>query len=147
MVKTRYVPNASFYDAYYTQKGGSGLNFPVFQGSVIQRGYGLGGLIAGLARSIVPFIGKTIAPIVARGARHAIPIVKKGAVELGKHAFKSGTQSLADVLAKKKTPRSALASQAAEMQQKLAEMIAKPTPKKRKRKRTATVSSPQDIFL
>ena len=61
------------YMNYYTEQAGHGL--PGFQGSRFQRGHGLGSLFKGLFRL-------------------ATPLLKKGAVELGKTALKTGLSAL-----------------------------------------------------
>ena len=50
MVRTKYIPCKHLYDNYYTQSGGS---YPVFSGNLVQKGYGLAGLISGLARTVM----------------------------------------------------------------------------------------------
>ena len=61
------------YINYYTEQAGHGL--PGFQGSRFQRGYGLGSLFKGLIRM-------------------ASPLLKKGAIALGKTALKTGLSAL-----------------------------------------------------
>ena len=58
---------------YYKEQAGHGL--PGFQGTRFQRGYGLGGMFKGLLRL-------------------ATPLLKKGAVELGKTAMRTGLNAL-----------------------------------------------------
>ena len=154
MVRTKYTPNTNFYNEYYSQNG-NGL-YPSFQGSIIQKGYGLGGLIAGLARSVIPILTKNI----GRGVKYAMPLVKKGAKDLvkkgakdlGRHVISSGAQSIVDVLNDKTTAKSALAHQKKQMKRKLAEVISASTlsqPPKRRRKtkkRKNTNNIKKDIF-
>ena len=66
-----------WYDDYYMQQVGSGL--PVFAGVPRQRGHGIGNVLSGLIRV-------------------ATPLLKKGAVALGKQAAKTGMQIAEDVL-------------------------------------------------
>ena len=61
---------------YYMQQSGSGL--PVFQGSRGQRGHGLGSMLSGLFRS-------------------AMPMLKRGLANFGKHALKTGLEIANDV--------------------------------------------------
>ena len=136
------MPNSRLYENYYCQKGDG---FPVFQGSVIQKGYGLGGIISGLTRSIIPLLGRTITPLLKQGAKHAIPIVKEGARELGKHALETGVKSLSDVLTNKKTIRSAVKDQKSAMKRKLSEVMSGSS-KKRKLKNTKSQVN-TDIFM
>lgn len=74
-----YVPykccQKSFED-YYVQQAGGGLNY--YQGSVYQRGYGLGGLFRSFFRV-------------------AMPLFKSGAKVVGKQLFHSGVNLLNDV--------------------------------------------------
>ncbi|GFO12817.1 hypothetical protein PoB_003932200 [Plakobranchus ocellatus] len=49
-----YRCNHKLYEDYYRQQVGSGL--PVFQGSRDQRGYGLGSLLGGLGRMMMPML-------------------------------------------------------------------------------------------
>ena len=67
----------SAIENYYLHQVGHGV--PVFKGYPHQRGHGLGGILAGLARSALPFL-------------------KKGAKELGKQAIYTGTEIVNDAL-------------------------------------------------
>ena len=143
MVRVQYQPATHLFDAYYNQKGGN--IFPVFQGRLTQKGHGLGGLIVSLVRSIFPMLVKN-------SAKYAIPLVKKGAIELGKHSLKTGLKSLSDVIAKKKTHRKAMQDQKKKNRTKVAEVIAdsvKSNPRKRKPsslKQKKTKKAKKDIF-
>ena len=57
------------YNEYYARQAGGAL--PYFAGALYQRGHGLGNLFGGLLRS-------------------AMPLIKRGAVALGRGALKSG---------------------------------------------------------
>ena len=61
----------------YVQSGNGG--FPVFRGSRMQRGYGIGSVLSGLFRAAVPFL-------------------RKGAKSLGKEALRTGINVGQDVL-------------------------------------------------
>ena len=143
MVRVQNKPATHLFDAYYNQKGGN--IFPVFQGRLTQKGHGLGGLIVSLVRSIFPMLLKN-------SAKYAIPFVKKGAIELGKHSIKTGLKSLSDVIAKKKNPRKAIQDQKEKIRSKVAEVIAdsvKSNPRKRKSsslKRKRAKKAKKDIF-
>ena len=66
------------YEQYYLNQAGSGM--PVYRGSTgLQRGYGLGGLLGGLFRT-------------------ALPILKKGAMAVGREALQSGMDIAQDVM-------------------------------------------------
>ena len=65
------------YNDYYARQAGGAL--PYFAGAQYQRGHGLGSLFGGLLRS-------------------AMPLIKRGAVALGKGALKTGLRIAGDVL-------------------------------------------------
>ena len=65
------------YNDYYARQAGGAL--PYFAGAQYQRGHGLGSLFSGLLRS-------------------AMPLIKRGAVALGRGALKTGVRIAADVL-------------------------------------------------
>lgn len=64
------------YEDYYSQQSGSGM--PVFQGSRVQRGHGLGSILSGFFRS-------------------AWPLIQTGAKAFGKQFLKTGLQIANDV--------------------------------------------------
>ncbi len=66
------------YENYYIRQVGQGI--PVFEGTNLQRGYGLGGILGGLLRS-------------------AVPLLKQGVKSLGKQALKTGMNIAQDALA------------------------------------------------
>ena len=68
--------NQSFHQ-YYKNQAGSGL--PGFQGTRIQRGYGIGSMISGLFRA-------------------AAPLLKKAASTIGKQALRSGVNVASNYL-------------------------------------------------
>ena len=65
------------YNDYYARQAGGAL--PYFAGAQYQRGHGLGSLFSGLLPS-------------------AMPLIKRGAVALGKGALKTGVRIAGDVL-------------------------------------------------
>ena len=69
------------YDQYYL--GQAGGNLPVFAGSRVQRGHGIGGILSGLMRM-------------------AAPLMKSGMKSLGKQGMKTGLQIAGDVMTGKK---------------------------------------------
>lgn len=78
--KTYVKPHSSAraYEQYYLNQTGSGM--PFYRGSSgLQRGHGLGGLLGGLFRS-------------------AIPLLKKGAMTVGREALQSGIDIAHDVM-------------------------------------------------
>ena len=65
------------YNEYYARQAGGSL--PYFAGASFQRGHGLGSLFVGLLRN-------------------AMPLIKRGAVALGRGALKTGVRIAGDVL-------------------------------------------------
>ena len=65
------------YNEYYARQAGGAL--PYFAGAQYQRGHGLGSMFGGLLRS-------------------AMPLIKRGAVALGRGALKTGVRIAGDVL-------------------------------------------------
>ena len=70
----------------YVQSGKGG--FPVFRGSRMQRGYGIGSVLSGMLRAAVPFL-------------------RRGAQALGKQALRTGLDVGRDVLSGRKFKDSA----------------------------------------
>ena len=64
------------YDDYYARQVGGAL--PYFTGARVQRGHGFGSLFSGLLRSVAP-------------------LIKRGALALGKRALTTGAQIAGDV--------------------------------------------------
>ena len=62
------------YDDYYARQVGGAL--PYFTGARVQRGHGFGSLFSGLLRTVAP-------------------LIKRGAVALGKRVLATGAQMLA----------------------------------------------------
>ena len=74
------------YSDYYARQAGGALLY--FAGAPYQRGHGLGSLFGGLLRS-------------------AMPLIKRGAVALGKGALKTGVRIADDVLSGQSIKRAA----------------------------------------
>ena len=68
------------YDDYYARQVGGAL--PYFTGTRVQRGHGFGSLFSGLLRTVAP-------------------LIRRGAVALGKRALTTGAQIAGDVVAGK----------------------------------------------
>ena len=104
------------YDDYYTRQVGGAL--PYFTGARVQRGHGFGSLFSGLLRSVAP-------------------LIKRGALALGKRALTTGAQIAGDVVAgqniKKATKRRATTAGRALM----SSLLATPPPSGKRIKRTA----------
>lgn len=66
----------------FTPRGGGNYvdNLPVYSGSRVQRGYGLGSMLSGLLKKTV------------------LPLIKKKAISLGKSALKTGLQVAGDAM-------------------------------------------------
>jgi hypothetical protein len=77
-MRRQYCCDASrlAYEDYYVQQSGSGM--PVFQGTRMQRGHGLGSILSGFFRS-------------------AWPLIKTGAKAFGKQILRTGLQIANDV--------------------------------------------------
>ena len=107
------------YDDYYARQVGGAL--PYFSGARVQNGYGFGSLFSGLLRSVAP-------------------LIKRGAVALGKRALTTGAQLAGDVVAgqniKKATKRRATAAGAAG-RALMSSLLATPPPPGKRIKRTA----------
>ena len=74
------------YNDYYARQVGGAL--PYFTGARVQRGHGFGSLFSGLLRSVAP-------------------LIKRGAVALGKRALTTGAQIAGDVVAGQNIKKSA----------------------------------------
>ena len=76
--------NQNLYNQYYNAQTGSGSSYPVFQGDLYQHGYGIGGLLSGLFRNIIPTIGRVVKPLIRSGGKALV----KSAVRMGKNVAK-----------------------------------------------------------
>lgn len=74
------------YKDFYDQTGGM---VPIFAGAQYQRGFGLGNILSGLMKA-------------------ALPIVKKGAMSLGKTALRTGLKTAQDAISGKNVKSSFL---------------------------------------
>lgn len=107
---TPYHTPLNYYDQYYANQVGSGM--PVYRGSpVLQRGYGLGGLLGGLFRRAMPFLKKGAALVGKQALRTGMNIADdvmsgQNIKTAAKRRLKSGGQQLgADVLKRVQTGR------------------------------------------
>jgi hypothetical protein len=57
-MKKKFCCDASrgMYEDYYMRQSGSGSDMPVFVGARYQRGHGLGSILSGLFRHVLPFL-------------------------------------------------------------------------------------------
>ena len=103
----KYYPNTNGIHQHYCQTGGG---IPVFAGSPIQQGSGLGNLLSGLVRSALPILKKTVLPA----------------------AVRTGKEVLSDVITKKRGFKQALLQSG---KNRISELLETPpvTGKKRKR--------------
>jgi len=79
-----YPENEIIYKHYCDQQG-HGL--PVFRGTLYQKGYGIAGLLSGLARHALPLIKSAV-----------LPLIKKGSKKLGQIALQSGSEIIQNSL-------------------------------------------------
>ena len=91
MPRVPYICNPKAYQEHY----GHGL--PVFQGDILQEGYGLGNVISGLFRTILPIASK-----------HVLPVLKRTAHSAGKSLLRSGANVIRDVALEKKNLKDSL---------------------------------------
>ena len=122
------------YNDYYARQAGGAL--PYFAGAQYQRGHGLGSLFGSLLRS-------------------AMPLIKRGAVALGRGALKTGVRIAGDVLsgqniktAAKRRVTDAISSIRAPPGKRIKRTAAKATftAVKRRRKKRTSPKRTADIF-
>ena len=107
------------YDDYYARQVGGAL--PYFTAARVQRGHGFGSLFSGLLRTVAP-------------------LIKRGAVALGKRALATGAQIAGDVVAGKNVKKAAKRRATAAGRNLMQSLLNTPTPpgkRVRRIKRTA----------
>ena len=125
------------YEEYYLNQVGQGRSsaLPVYSGLPVQRGRGLGNIFGALARS-------------------AAPLLKRGAIALGKQLFKTGGRVVSDLVSGSNL-KTSLKRRAKESVQDLGESILQEavnnqTKKRRKRvvsgKRQKKIRRQPDVF-
>ena len=77
-MKVAYKPDAKLFEDYYVNQAGNGYN-PVFSGSRMQRGHGIGSVFSGLFKA-------------------AAPLLKRGAKAIGKQALSTGMELASDLI-------------------------------------------------
>lgn len=77
----------NIYEDYYLRQAGYGL--PVFIGSRYQRGHGLGNILGGLTRAIVPMLKRGGQAILKEGARSGMGVLSD---VLAGQSFKQAAQ-------------------------------------------------------
>lgn len=135
----KYTPETGkdFAD-YYLHQIGHGM--PVYAGSTMQRGHGIGNILKGLFRVASPLI-KSVGK---QALKKSVPVLK----EVGKHALKRGLNALDTEMRKPKRPK--IVQTMGEVLHEVA-TESKPTPirrqqKKRTPNRRRPQKKPQDIF-
>ena len=78
-----YRCNQNLYNQYYNNQSGAGSSYPVFRGDLYQAGYGIGGLLSGLFRSIIPIVK---------------PLIRTGGKALARSALRMGKTLAKDVI-------------------------------------------------
>ncbi len=112
--KYSHRSDQGLYDQYYINQAGYGLN-PVFAGSRMQRGHGLGSIFSGLFKA-------------------ATPLLKRGAKALGKQALSTGMELANDLLEGKNlktAAKSRLKSAGSKMMKEAVESVRSRPPGKR----------------
>jgi hypothetical protein len=90
MRRIPYHSNKELYRRHYCQHG---KGFPVYKGEFHQQGYGLGGILSSMFKSVIPL---------------AMPVIKK----MGKRLLSSGVKVARNVIVKKRPIKRALQEEA-----------------------------------
>ena len=104
------------YDDYYARQVGGAL--PYFTGARVQKGHGFGSLFSGLLRSVAP-------------------LIKRGALALGKRALTTGAQIAGDVVAGQSIKMATKRRMTAAGRALMNSLLATPPPPGKRIKRTA----------
>ena len=104
------------YNDYYARQVGGAL--PYFAGARIQRGHGFGSLFSGFLRSVAP-------------------LIKRGALALGKSALTTGAQIAGDVVAGRNVKKAAKRRATAAGRHLMQKLLATPPPPGKRIKRAA----------
>ena len=136
-MKPPYHSDVKSFEDYYLHQAGHG--YPVYAGSRVQRGHGLGSIFGGLFKA-------------------AAPLLKKGAKKLGREALKTGLHIAGDVIQGKNFKEATQSGAKAAGKRMLQEAIQyggppgeraikPPAPKKQlKRRQTRRQNTSPDIF-
>jgi hypothetical protein len=144
-----YICDPHCYDRHYTQKGGGTGNFPVYIGSGVQRGHGIGGLFSGLAKMAIPLLKTAGKTLLQSGARFAGDLIrgknvklaaKKHALEAGKNIGRNVLSSVQDMV---QTPSTSLSLGG---NKKRKANTSTTSVRRAKRRRTSKTNSSKDIF-
>ena len=112
------------YDDYYARQVGGAL--PYFTGALVQRGHGFGSLFSGLLRSVAP-------------------LIRRGAVALGKRALTTGAQIAGDVVAGKNIKKAAKQRATAAGRHLMQSLLNTPPPPGKRMKRIQRAESRQRV--
>ena len=107
------------YDDYYARQVGGAL--PYFTGARVQRGHGFGSLFSGLLRSVAP-------------------LIRRGALTLGKHALSTGVQIAGDAVAGKDIKKAAKRRATAAGRYMMQSLLNTPPPPGKRMKRIKQVA-------
>ena len=102
------------YDDYYARQVGGAL--PYFTGARVQRGHDFGSLFSGLLRPVAP-------------------LIKRGALALGKRALTTGAQIAGDVVAGQNVKKAAKRRSTAAGRDLMQSLLATPPPPGKRMKR------------
>lgn len=141
-MRAKFIPDQKAYEDYYMHRGHGGY----YTGLPVQYGHGLGGLIAGLVRTIAPVLRRAAVPAIKQvgklAMKRAIPMSKK----IAKHAITAGLTGLGDVVAEKKSSKQALADSKKLVRKRVAELLQNEVKKKKKRGSARSIANELDIF-
>ena len=115
MKKREKVIMSNPYELYYLNQVGRGNSLPVYSGLPVQRGHGFGNILGALARS-------------------AAPLLKRGAIAVGKQLLKTGGRVISDIAAGNKL-KTSLKRRAKESVQDLGKSILQETLNNKKKEK------------
>ena len=90
-----FNPDAEGIQIHYCQKGGY---MPVFSGNAIQRGSGLGQLLAGLAKTAIPILKNTLLPAAIRTGKEVFSDVVTNKRGIKQALLESGKKRVSELL-------------------------------------------------
>ena len=98
-----YQPDSRAYLQYYQSQagGGGGLGIQKFHGGRYQYGYGLGGLLRSIIRSIIPIgrsVARKVAPVAKSAFRIAQPHLKSAARDIASEAVRTVNKKIGQKL-------------------------------------------------
>lgn len=93
-----YFDDRAYHDYYMRQAGGGEI--PKFIGAQTQYGYGLGGLLRNLIRTVIPLgsrLFKIVKPVAHEAFTMAKPHLKEAVKEIGSAALRKAGEKLAEL--------------------------------------------------